>query len=118
MTRAETLAAINALPVSDAVKAHAARLIEGLPEWCPLPHEQGHLLLTARYYAQWVKRREDLSADTLTITVDDDRGAPIFAYESKKFPSRQEARGGPITDRDVHELLRQFSGMVALTRGG
>ena len=48
MTRNEVLQQIAALPVSDAVKANATRLIEGLPEWCPMPTKCDHMLGAAR----------------------------------------------------------------------
>ena len=115
MSKEETLAAIAALPVSDQGKAHATRLVEGLPEWCPMPeyatsdnHDMA-LLRFVRYH-----RNEK---DTLWIRVGVTHGAPVLGYDSYVF-CNMEAHGDNITDRDVHELLRQLTGMVALTRGG
>lgn len=119
MTKTETIAAINALPVSDTVKAHAVRLIEGLPEWCPMPDDHGLLKNTGRAYLEWWGSSfESRLWRRLTITIDNDGGAPVFAYEFKIDLSRYSSRGGPITDRDVHELIRQLTGMVAITGGG
>lgn len=123
MNRSETLAAINALPVSDAVKAHACRLVEGLPEWVGKPDEHIGVIVPETAILTWCEYRyihRQLGTEKilrrLDFFINDDRGAPVIRYSY----STQGAGsiGGPITDRDVHELLRQFSGMVALTGGG
>lgn len=117
MTRTETLAAIAALPVSDAVKQHATRLIEGLPEWCPMPEsiagasdgdDDGFLVIT------WKK---PIQADLPTVAVES-----TINVTGVHSLWRFRVKGGwaledYTTDR-LHELLRQFTGMVALTGGG
>lgn len=117
MNRTETLAAIAALPVSDEVKRHASKLIEGLPEWCPMPNlvtdiefgDDDSSVIVAML--NWVGFRH-----CLYIHVEDNGGSPSYAYRC--IGDGRCSSGERITDRDVWELLRQLTGMVAITGGG
>jgi hypothetical protein len=116
MSRDDVVERIEELPAPKMVRAYARGLVFGLPDWAPDPDDLGHLKNTHRIYLEW--QAWGIVHQELTITIDDDRGAPVFAYEYKRDDGSQSSRGGPITDRDVWELLRQFTGMVALTGGG
>lgn len=124
MTRTETLSQIAALPVSEAVRAHAKRLIEGLPEWCPMPKdcesEQPEALILLWQVCRSVGAFSFIgpgSMACLIIAIEDDRGAPVLGCVYKDTDGRYFDKS-PITDRDVWELLRQLTGMVAITGGG
>ena len=102
MTRAETLAAIAALPVTDAVRQHATRLMEGLPEWCPMPTTCDHMLGAARL--TWGTRGRWMSV----CVEDGDRGLEAwFTFEQTR-----------TNYADIRNLLRQLTCMVALTNKG
>jgi hypothetical protein len=126
MTRAETLQAIAALPVSDAVKAHATKLVEGLPEWCPDVYDIYEQNGTGKVFLIWMRRAGIanmgggvglMMKDYIQLLVADNDGAPVFDVEVPMADNRRFAKDN-ITDRDVHELLRQLTGMVAITGGG
>jgi hypothetical protein len=101
MRLSETLAAINALPVSDAVKQHATRLIEGLPEWCPMPE-----VVTSAHESLIVGW--SVRGRILDLTVDDSC-EQLDAWISF-------TRLSP-TSADIASTMSHF-GMVALTGGG
>jgi hypothetical protein len=115
MTRPETLAAIAALPVSDQVKAHATRLIEGLPgdlmpEYVRLPHT------TQRFEMEWKLSPHPDHHFSVEI-YHETESKTVCTFEECGLRHRIPA-GHIFTDHDVHELLRQITGMVALTGGG
>jgi hypothetical protein len=117
MNRSKTLQAINGLPVTDAVKAQARRFLEELPAWVPEPKVFDWIDGACVFHWEGFIHHPVLpQRKTLDVHVYNDRGAPLFAcfvtMGLRTFDKKT------ITDRDVHELLRQFTGMVALTGGG
>lgn len=112
MTREQTLAEIAALPVSKEVQAHATRLIEELPGWRPMP-ERIEKLDDFGWQAccfSWTRKGQRL----MIQAVEDGE----LHYNYIVFCGDKSWSKAHITDRDVWELLRQLTGMVALTRGG
>lgn len=101
MTRTETLQAIAALPVSDEVKAHARRLIEGLPEWAPMPEA-----VTSAHESLIVKW--SVNGRILVLTVDD-TCEQLDSWISFTLLSP--------TSADIASTMFHY-GMVALTGGG
>lgn len=114
MKRDDVVSKIENLPISDAVAGHARRLIYGLPEWCPMPSLVRHYDVVEGVRFVWkIPMDERGIVEAVTVTVTEKRTGAVWRTRADSH-----WQNGKVDDKKLHELLRQLTGMVALTGGG